>query len=854
MNIFLTIGRRIAIYTLVFACLISSSFADQITNTSAAIEPISRAQIKPIETTSSATVANNSALALSQTVDDSQRGKSASLSFSWNIPVGLSVFKRGEYLWIIFDHSQTVDVEELATSADSLIDEMIQIPNFQALMLRIKLKDGVFYTVRKEGLLWIVDLLSHELPFETKDLQIFTQYNSQKQPYLFIPIQSPGNTVSTLDPEIGDTIITAPSMEIGIGLNKSYTYPDLDLLSSFQGLVIISKTNDIVVNRATTGLTIQGYSSGLNISQNLETLKRQALLSMDDSGLSPITGTSNADILNKPFVEAVAQLRSEINEAPDDQKDKARLELAKYYVTRGLGTNALSILNKIKDSDSPEAKSEKLYGLLGVANFLANHYEESVEDFSYGKLPTFNEAIFWRTLASSAIEYKDEYSGILLSFISIIRDYPEEIKDRIALVGAQIALNAGDDLAAQNFIDLLKNSKHPGRLVPAVHYFTGKKLVLQGSPMSAVNEYKRILPMDSLKYSAMARKEIVEIGLKLNLFPLEKAISEFERLRYTWSEKTFKLSLLDGLADMYVKNKDFYNAFGILNELKSLSEEQDKPIIEKRMVKLFEDVYISNEADNMPALKSLAMYQDYEWLAPKSSRYNTIVQKLSDRLVAVDLLDRAEALLSNQLRYEAMTKLDRAKIGTRIALVNLFNKKNEEAVLMLDATQSDNLPETLSLQRKIIRAKALTNLDREDEALELLKNDYSKNAILLKSEIYWNAGLWGPASDNLKYLIEKPTPGQVLSEEQVNYILDWATALKKSGKETVIVRLRNKFIPYFQKTKYYSVFNILTGRLEDDKIDINSIDQTINDVTAFSNFAKIYTNSLKSGDLTKDTE
>ena len=201
-----------------------------------------------------------------------------------------------------------------------------------------------------------------------------------------------------------------------------------------------------------------------------------------------------------------------------------------------------------------------------------------------------------------------------------------------------------------------------------------------------------------------------------------------------------------------------------------------------------------------------------------------------------------------------MTPVDRAKIGTRLALIYLFNHKDGEALLMLDDTENGAIPQTLALQRKIIRAKALTNLNREEEALALLKDDYSKNAILLKSEIFWNAGLWGPASDNLKYLIEKPVPGQPLSEEQINYILDWATALKKSGKETVIVRLRNKFMPYFKDTKYYSVFNILTGQLEDDKIDINSIDRMVNDVAAFSNFAKIYSNSLKLDGIDKDTE
>lgn len=837
------------IYTLVLACLGFNAWAQ-----TAKIAPVARAPIKPIETTASKRVNRHEDIALSQVVSPQPQNQVASLSFSWNIPVALSVFKRGDYLWIIFDHTQTIDIDELSKIVAPLSDEIVQIPNFQALVLRVKLRDGVRFTVRKEGLLWVVDLLTHDIPTEVKDMPVFTQYNTKKQPYLFIPVQGSGNIISSIDPEVGDSIITAPSMDIGVGLNSTYNYPDLDLLQSQQGLVLVSKTNDILLNRATTGLTIQGYNRGLNVSHNLETLKRQELLTQSSGELGSFADAVKNENVDPNFIKAVADLRQDIVKAPEEQKNKARLELVKYYVSKGLGTNALSILNNIKDTDTPEAKSEVLYGLLGVANFLANRFEESVENFSYGKLPTYNEVIFWRTLSSSAIEYKDEDSGILLSFISLIRDYPDEVKDRIALVGAKISLNAGDDLSAQNFIDLLKNSKHPERLIPAVHYFTAQKLVLQGSPMSAISEYKRILPLDSQKYSSMARKEIVDLGLRLSLYPLDKAISELERLQYSWGDEPFKMSLLSSLSDLYIKKKDFNNALHALQKLKEMSSLQDKPVIERRMIKLFEEIYINNEADNMPALKSLALYNDYEWLAPKSERYNTIVQKLSDRLVAVDLLDRAETLLNKQLKTVAMTALDRSKIGTRLALIYLFNHKDEEALLMLDGTENPNLPVTLSLHRKIIRAKALTNLGRENEALELLQDDYSKNAILLKSEIYWNSGLWGQASDNIKYLIEKPVPGKPISEEQINYILDWATALKKSGKETVIVRLHNKFMPFFQNTKYHSVFNILTDTLEDDKIDLKAINNIVNDVAAYSDFSKIYTNSLKVSDLSKDID
>ena len=75
--------------------------------------------------------------------------------------------------------------------------------------------------------------------------------------------------------------------------------------------------------------------------------------------------------------------------------------------------------------------------------------------------------------------------------------------------------------------------------------------------------------------------------------------------------------------------------------------------------------------------------------------------------------------------------------------------------------------------------------------------------------------------------------------------------MKKAGHETVIVRLRNKFMPWFKDTKYYSVFSILTDTLENSQINIRVIDKAINDVETFSNFAKIYNQSLMTSNLTE---
>ncbi len=90
-----------------------------------------------------------------------------------------------------------------------------------------------------------------------------------------------------------------------------------------------------------------------------------------------------------------------------------------------------------------------------------------------------------------------------------------------------------------------------------------------------------------LKYTSLARKEIVELGLKLNLFPLDKAISEFERLRYAWGERSFKLELFWTVSPTCISAKDFANALRTLQELKNYAGYEDKPAVEDRMVRLF---------------------------------------------------------------------------------------------------------------------------------------------------------------------------------------------------------------------------------------------------------------------------
>ncbi len=771
----------------------------------------------------------------------------ASLSFPWNQPVSMAVFKRENKLWIVFDHPHTVDLEELRKTANGFAHDIFQLPHPSATIIQMTPDEKLSYFIRQEGLLWIVDLIRGGEQTPIKEVSFITQKDSFQNSYFYIPTEKSGNIINAIDPNIGDIISIAPIGDLGLGVNSTYHYPEFDSLETFQGLAFVIKTPDISLNRSNTGFILKARDRSLSISENLDSLRRQEMFSQsgEEGGFE---FTLPAQLLEMNFTTAVDQLKQDIIAARTEDKNRARLELVKYYIAKGLGTNALFMLNQLQEVNIPEASTDKFHALLGLANFLTYRYEEAQENFSHGKLPESNEAVLWETLASSAISYRPENNVIISSYLSLIRNYPQEIKDRIALIAAQNALRAGDDIALQNFIDILKSgeNKRIKDRSAEIRFINAQKLELQGYSRNALQEYKETAKARDQKYSSLAKYNYVILSEKLGGMKIKQAINELEKLRFAWGEPQFKWKLLNQLALYYIKDYDYYNALKTLQQAFPLANEEQKQELTKQMIAWFEDVYINNQADSrLPAIKSLALYQDFQNLAELSPQKNKIIQKLADRLVAVDLLPRAASLLNTLLDSPNLTETDIAKIGGRLAIINLFEKQPSAALNILDKTEQINIPEELQALRRIIKAKTLADLNMPEEALELLAEDNSKNALLLKAEIYWNSSQWAKASDTIKYLVKNPIAGQELDEEQIAYILDWATALKKSGKETVLVRLRNKFMPYFAKTKYHSVFNILTDYLETDTIDIKKINDIVNNVKAYSDFAKVYNDSLK---------
>ena len=768
----------------------------------------------------------------------------ASLAFPWNMEVGVSVFQRGKYIWIAFDHQRSIDIDDLRNQSRLVAEQIIQVPHSKATILRITPKKNVRVGLRQEGLLWIIDLYPHNIDYKVKELPIFVQYNSMRQSYLYIPSSNSGNSLSIIDPEVGDVILIGTETELGLAINEAYHYQDLEILPAKQGFAIVPNTSDITLLKSNTGFSIKADNRGLNISDNLENLKRQQQFFQKSANTFGLN--IPAQLLKLDYNSAEKQLKEDIEKAAPEQKIKAKLLLIRYYLGMGLGTEAMQMLKQLSPEEKQQLKPEAIAALTGVANFLMRRYDEALDNFSYQELQDNNEAIFWRALTDSAIEFKKENDIVLLTFVSIIQDYPQELKERIALIAADTTIKAYNDISTQNFLDILKNSKDNDARKSQILYLNAQKFESQGYPNNALKEYGFAALHNSQKYASWARYAKINLEIKLNLISPQKAIEELERLRFAWSEEGFKYKLLQRLAEVYEMNKNYQKSLQTYQQsMNNAQTPSEKEEVLSKMVKLFEDLYMNGRVDELQAVKAIALYKDYAWLSPKSRYHTQISQKLADRMVAVDLLTSASDLLKSQLRLVDLSPEQKAQIGVRLALIYLFEEDGIAALDILEKTETDNLSNNQKQYRKIIKAKALNHINKSEEALNLLENDYSKNALLLKSDIYWKSGQWDKAADTIKYLIEKPQPNKALSSEQISYILDWITALKKANRNTVIYRIRNTFLPYFEKTSYKSAFDVLTTNLETNRVDMNSNDKAVNDIAAYSNFSKLYDDSLR---------
>ena len=210
---------------------------------------------------------------------------------------------------------------------------------------------------------------------------------------------------------------------------------------------------------------------------------------------------------------------------------------------------------------------------------------------------------------------------------------------------------------------------------------------------------------------------------------------------------------------------------------------------------LFAELYLGPKGDDMKPVDALAMFYEFRELTPIGRRGDEMIRRLADRLAAVDLLDQAAELLQYQVdkRLEGAA---RAQVAARLAMVYLTNRKPDRAIAALRLTRIADLSGELRQQRLLLEARAQSDIGRHDLALDIISNITGREAIRLRSDIYWASRQWREASEQIElYYADRWRDFKPLNAAEKSDVIRAVVGYALAEDAIGLARFREKYAP-----------------------------------------------------------
>lgn len=777
---------------------------------------------------------------------------SLTVRFEWDEPVAAAAFRRSGYLWLIFDKRSNVNVPALHQAGEGVIRTLQQVYIPQATVLRMTTAKGINPSVRRQGLAWLIDFRKQEMiPRVPVELQV--QPDSPTGARVFLPLPEPGKVVALTDPLVGDNFLVIPSVPLGHGVAGHYKYPQFELQPSAQGVVITPLIDDVRVRALRQGIEIASAAPAHPL--RFSPVSKELAASARASAMRPLVRLLDLEKWDTPNPGVILQTRwvleNKIAAANGTAKQAARMDLARFYFANGYAPETLGVLARALEED-PGLKLDREFMLLrGASQALMARSADAEKDLYAEILNGNDEAEFWRAIVQAERGDLGGASIELRRSGAMARPYPKALRFRLATVVANAMVEIGDTRNAETQVTTLLADSPDIYQEAKIKYVQGRLAELEGDFDGAVTVWEDVMlsPDRLARYrAAQARAELL---MRLGRVSRKEGIEELEKLRFAWRGDDREFNLLRRMGDLYLEELKYREALQTLKQAATyFRDHRDAKAVTKLMSDTFNSLYLENKADALAPVTAIAIYEEFKELTPAGAAGDTMIQRLADRLVGVDLLDQAGALLENQIKFR-LRGADKARVGARLALIHMLDRKFADAERVIRATDGSGLPAELARQRNYLMVQALMGQKRYPESLVVIAKDESLDAELLRSEIHWSTGNWVDATQSLQTVVSLSGArrGEKLDRRQARYMLNLATAMTLSGNERGLSRIRNNFASAMAQTEFSQAFNLIAARPALGLIAPGSVANRVKVAQNFKTFLTAYRERLEQDPL-----
>lgn len=780
--------------------------------------------------------------------------------------LGLAAFIRFDHLWLVVDRS-TVNVAPQVGGAQAA-----QWPPFE----RFELKGGAAYRVKLPpemqganfygeggGLVWRIVMTPNRRDVKPVEMK---RAHDPKNPVrggaVSWPLLMTTNVLEVPDPEIGDIlkVVTVAQADQFVGEPQSLI--DFNVLRSIVGLALQPKVDDLKLNRGASGVEA-GRPGGLALSPVKDVSRSQIREQVREASIAdepPAPGEEIRRIFDfdrwmmgglQALEENQRILLADMAAKDKNGRVEDLLTLAKMNLSNDRGQEAVGFISYAAAELPAIADSPEVRALYGASAALAGKFELAFRELFHPTLTPYTELDYWRAYTLASLEDWQQAVEIMPDDFTVLVGYPRPLFEKIGLKLAEVSLRSGDVQTAEGILAVLQKERETLKpwAIAAMDYLKGEAHRQSKEFDQAKQWWEPLSTGKDDLHRAKAGLALTMLQLENGDITTEQAIDRLEGLRYAWRGDELEAQINFLVGKLYLQQDLYMKGFTILRDAASMSPDSDiGREITTFMRTEFHDLLVKDQT--LSPVDAVEVYEEFRELTPSGEEGNVLVQKLAERLVQADLLNRAAAILEHQVDYR-LGGTEKGRVAVRLGAIHLLDRNARQAMKYLDAGREVYAAALTGDERAaklkeidLLRARGLSQLNRTEEAIDLLRGfEPTPTTNRLRADIAWQAGLWEDAAEALQDLVldEALDLNRPLTPEQADLLLNHAVALNLSGNRVALNTARTRYQEAMKKTARARLYEIVTRpRKTAIMADKETIESIVKEVDMFQDFLKTY--------------
>jgi hypothetical protein len=719
----------------------------------------------------------------------------SAITLPFDARTGVALFRRGAHGWIVIDEPRPLDLAPLRGHPRFGGTEITLAA--AATVLRVPLEPGVFLRARRDGAVWLVEASSQA---SAPSAPLRAQVTGAEGARLALPAGSIGRSTALRDPVTGETLLVGTVRDPAFGVAPARGYAAFALPPTAAGVLVVPQSDTVQLRALADAFVVAAGPAGamgLPIAAGSEASQVAAAGLTRRFDLSAASEAAQA--------ERIRRLAAETGAAAPLARLRLRLETAEALLALGMGAEAHGVLELAAADDPAAARDPRLVGLLAMAALLAGRLAET-GGLADPRLDGSDEIALWRALRAIALGQPAEaLAPILAATAPLAATYAAPLRRRLVPLVAEGMAAGGEALAAERLLDAVETEAEATQLARA------RILEARGEVDAALDAYGLVGRGRDRLQRARALSAATELALRSGRIDPAEAAKRLDAALFAWRGDGFELSQRQRIAELRMQAGEPRAALAMLRETASLFPEQE-PSIRPQMAAAFATLFNDGAADALPPAQAVTLFEENIDLLPPGPAGETMIGRLSERLLQLDLPGRAAALVARVMEAQAEGDA-RAALGARLAMMRLADKDPLGARAALAASATDGLPPSLVRERRGIEARALAESGDPAGALAILGEQSDPPALELRAAIAAAAGDWPAAVPPLAALVAAtlPAPGAPLDPAQRRTLLRLATAAALAGQTELLSRLARERGEAMREGPLSEPFRLLTA-------------------------------------------